>query len=46
MQKQNRTSISVSKQTYEKLKMLGYTGQSFNDVVERLLDTVIIKKEK
>lgn len=37
---QNRTSISISKENYEKLRMLGYTGQSFNDVIGRLLEKV------
>lgn len=32
------TSISLSKENYEKLKRLGYTGESFNDVLNRILE--------
>jgi predicted CopG family antitoxin len=35
-----RTTISLSKENYEKLKRLGYTADSFNDVVGRLLEKV------
>lgn len=30
------TTISISKENYEKLKRLGYTSESFNDVLSRL----------
>jgi predicted CopG family antitoxin len=36
----HRTTISLSKENYEKLKRLGYTGESFNKVVSRLLENV------
>jgi len=35
-----RTTISLSKENYEKLKKLGYTGESFNEVLGRLLSGV------
>ena len=34
----NRTSISLSKENYEKLRRLGFAGESFNDVLTRILD--------
>lgn len=34
------TTISISKENYEKLKRLGYTSESFNTVVSRLLEQV------
>jgi predicted CopG family antitoxin len=34
------TTISISKENYEKLKILGYTGESFNDVLGRILERV------
>jgi predicted CopG family antitoxin len=34
------TSISLSKENYDKLKRLGYTGESFNDVLSRVLENV------
>jgi predicted CopG family antitoxin len=34
----NRTTISLSKKNYQKLKELGYTGESFDTVVSRLLE--------
>lgn len=34
----NRTTISLSKKNYDKLKDLGFTGESFNKVVDRLLE--------
>jgi len=33
-------NIVLSKQTYDKLKELGFTGDSFNDVIERLIEKV------
>ena len=30
-------TISISRQNYEKLKTLGFAGDSFNDVMDRLL---------
>ena len=39
--------IAISKRNYEALKKLGCAGDSFNDVISRLLKTVIsIDKEK
>ena len=35
-----RTTISLSKENYDKLKRLGYTADSFNDVLSRLLADV------
>jgi predicted CopG family antitoxin len=34
----NRTTISLSKKNYNKLKELGFTGESFDTVVSRLLE--------
>jgi predicted CopG family antitoxin len=34
------TTIAVSKENYDKLKRLGYTAESFNDVLNRLLENV------
>jgi predicted CopG family antitoxin len=34
------TTISITKVNYDKLKKLGYTSESFNDVVSRLLANV------
>ena len=36
----NRTTISLSKKNYDKLKNLGFAGDSFNTVIERLLEKV------
>ena len=33
-------TIALSKQNYDKLKQLGFTGESFNTVVGRLLEQV------
>lgn len=33
----NRTTITLSKQNYEKLKKLGSFGESFDDVLSRVL---------
>lgn len=33
-------TIVLSEQNYEKLKILGYASESFNDVVSRLLEQV------
>ncbi len=35
------TSIALTKENYDKLKRLGYTGESFNTVVSRLLEQVM-----
>ena len=32
-----RTTISLSKENYEKLSRLGFVGESFNDVIGRLI---------
>jgi len=32
------TTISISKENYEKLKKLGCNSESFNDVLNRLLE--------
>jgi predicted CopG family antitoxin len=37
----NRTTISLSKENYEKLSHLGFAGESFNSVISRLIDLVI-----
>ena len=37
---QNRTTISLSKKNYQKLKELGFSGESFDTVVSRLLEKV------
>ena len=34
------TTISLTKENYEKLKRLGCTGESFNDVLGRVLEQV------
>ena len=31
-------TIAISKQNYQKLKVLGYAGDSFNDVLDKLLE--------
>ena len=36
----NRTTISLSKETYEKLRRRGFAGQSLNDVLNKVLDQV------
>ena len=33
-------TIALSKQNYDKLKELGFTGESFNTVVGRLIEKV------
>jgi predicted CopG family antitoxin len=40
MSQVHRTSISLSRENYEKLKRLGCTAESFNDVISRLLENV------
>jgi hypothetical protein len=35
-----RTSISLSKENYEKLKRFGFAGESLNDALGRILDQV------
>jgi len=39
------TTISVSKKNYLILKELGNTGDSFNDVLSRILEDIIYLKE-
>jgi predicted CopG family antitoxin len=34
------TTIAISKENYDKLKRLGYTADSFNDVISRILQNV------
>jgi len=36
----NRTTITLSKQNYERLKKLGSFGESFDDVLGRVLQQV------
>ena len=36
----NRTTITLSKENYEKLKKLGSFGESFDDVLGRVLGQV------
>ena len=36
----DRTTISLSKKNYQKLKELGFTGESFDTVVSRLIEKV------
>lgn len=36
----NRTTITLSKQNYDKLKKLGSFGESFDDVLGRVLEQV------
>jgi hypothetical protein len=40
LRKDKLTTISVSRDTYLKLKALGQTADSFNDVLSRVLDLV------
>ena len=40
LRKDKLTTISVSRDTYLKLKALGQTADSFNDVLSRVLDSV------
>jgi predicted CopG family antitoxin len=37
MSESNRTTISLSKDNYEKLKQIGKFGESFDDIVSRVL---------
>jgi predicted CopG family antitoxin len=39
-QKNSLKTIALSKENYNKLKELGFTGESFNDVVGHLLEKV------
>jgi predicted CopG family antitoxin len=38
------TSISLSRENYEKLKRLGFAGESFNDVLSRVLAKEQVKE--
>ena len=40
------TSISLSKENYEKLKKLGFAGESFNDVLSRVLEKEQVKTNR
>jgi hypothetical protein len=40
LRKDKLTTISVSRDTYLKLKAMGQTADSFNDVLSRVLDLV------
>ena len=42
----NRTTISLSKENYEKLSRLGFAGESFNELVGRLIDLAIESQKK
>jgi predicted CopG family antitoxin len=37
----NRTTISLSKENYEKLSRLGFAGESFNELISRLIDLAL-----
>lgn len=39
----SRTTISLSKKNYDKLKELGFAGESFDTVVGRLLEKVEVE---
>lgn len=39
-------TIVITQQNYDKLKRLGYTSESFNDVVSRLLENVKVDARK
>lgn len=39
------TSISLTKENYEKLKKLGFAGESFNDVLDRILERENLRNE-
>lgn len=43
--KQQLTSIAISKDNYSRLRQLGYTGQTFNDVLGKILDDIYQSKE-
>lgn len=40
------TSIAISKANYERLKRLGYTGDTFNTVLGNILDEIYQGKEQ
>ncbi|HZA70162.1 MAG TPA: antitoxin VapB family protein [Nitrososphaeraceae archaeon] len=41
IQEENKIkTIAVKQDTYDRLKELGFTGDSFNDVIERLIEKV------
>ena len=42
---QKLKTIAVSEQNYEKLRRLGYTADSFNTVISRLLEQVKKNRE-
>lgn len=42
----NRTTISLSKETYEKLSRLGFTGESFDELINRLIAQVLEANKK
>lgn len=41
-----RTTISLSKENYEKLSRLGFAGESFNDVIGRLIHLAIESQKR
>lgn len=40
------TTISISKFNYDRLKSLGYTSESFNTVLGRILDDIYSLKDQ
>jgi len=42
--KNKLTSISISKENYLRLKKLGYTGDTFNTVLGKILDDIYNSK--
>lgn len=39
------TTIRITKENRERLKALGYKGETYNAVLERLLDTMEVKQK-
>ena len=42
----DRTTITLSRENYQKLKRLGYTAESFDTVIGRLLANVNLKENR
>jgi predicted CopG family antitoxin len=42
----DRTTIRVTRETYTKLSHLGFTGESFDTLINRLIDVVIEANKK
>lgn len=40
------TTVAISEDVYEKLRELGKTGDSFNDVITKLVNAEIAKKQR